>query len=115
MRFLHKAFSAKANDRIIIHFDKPTVIKLIHSSHFANFKKGRTYQYRGGHAEKSPMEFIVPFEGSWHAIIEKGTYTAPLDVSGSAELKRPGPATLNGSEQMETHEKIKGEYDDTLE
>jgi hypothetical protein len=115
MRFLHKPFSARAKDEIIVTFDAPTVVKLIHSSQFKNYKKGITYEYRGGQSDKSPVVFVVPFDGVWHAIIEKGTYSKPLDVTGDAELRKPLPDTLNGLEQNETHQKVSGPYDDTLE
>lgn len=115
MKFLHKPFQAKANDRIIITFSQPTRVLLIHSSFFSKYKKGQTYQYRGGHSEKSPVEFIVPFDGQWHAVIEKGTFKNPLEVTGNAELKRPSPRTLNGMEQLETSREVGEEYDDTLD
>lgn len=114
MKFLHQPFSAKAKDKVVVDFDKPTKVLLIHHDQFEKYKRGRTFQYRGGMAENSPQEFEVPFDGVWHAIIEKGTYKHPLNVSGSAKLVKPKPRTLNGPEQMETHEKIT-EYDDTLE
>ncbi|NEN22498.1 DUF1883 domain-containing protein [Cryomorpha ignava] len=114
MKFLHQPFTAKAKERIVVDFDKPTKVLLIHTSQFAKYKGGRTYQYHGGHAETSPTEFTVPFDGVWHAIIEKGTYHNPLNVSGKAKLIKPRYSTLNGAEQNETHQKIE-EYDDTLE
>jgi hypothetical protein len=115
MKFLHQPFEAKAKDRIIVSFDKPTRVLLIHTSQLRNYKGGKTYRYWGGEATTSPVEFTVPFDGVWHAIIEKGTYRNPIHVTGSAERKRPRPATLNGAEQNETHEKVSGPYDDTLE
>jgi hypothetical protein len=115
MKFLRQPFQAKAKDRIVVSFDKPTKILLLHSSQLKNYKEGKTYQYRGGPESKSPVEFIVPSDGVWYAIIEKGTYQNPIEVNGSAKLIKPRPATLNGAEQMETHEKVSGTYDDTLE
>lgn len=113
MKFLHKPFKAQAGDLIRVEFTKPTRVILLHSRQFDKYKKGRTYQYRGGNAENSPVEFTVPFDGVWHAIIEKGTYRNPLDVTGNAELLKQN-ITLNGEEQNETHTPVE-EYDDTLE
>ncbi len=115
MKFLHKPLKAKSGERIIVEFDKPTKVLMVHSSQFNKYKGGRTYQYRGGFQEESPVEFKVPFEGVWHAIIEKGTYDKPLDVSGSARVEPPKYDTLNGADQNETHTKYEEEYDDTLE
>ncbi len=114
MKFLHQPFSAKAKDKVIVQFDKPTKVMLIHENQINKYKGGRSFQYRGGKAEKSPMEFEVPFDGVWHAVIEKGTYSRPVQVNGSAKLVKPRPQTLNGPAQNETHEKVT-EYDDTLE
>lgn len=114
MKFLHQPFMAKAKDRIVVDFDKPTVVLLIHSDQFKNYKGGKTYRYRGGHSENPSVEFTVPYDGVWHAIIEKGTYKNPLEVSGKAKLHKPKHRTLNGPEQTETRQKIE-EYDDTFE
>lgn len=115
MRFLHKPFSAKAKDKIEITFDKPTKVLLIEGSQFTRYKKGLTYRYRGGTAKKSPVSFTVPFDGTWHAIIEKGTYNRPLEVAGNAELIPHRYDTLNGSEQTGVSKRSVEEYDDTLD
>ncbi len=115
MKFLRQPFTAKAKDRIVVSFDKPTRVLLLNSSELDRYKKGQTYRYRGGLATNSPVEFEVPFDGVWYAIIEKGSFRAPLNVTGSAKLLKQKYSTLNGQEQMETHEKVSGAYDDTLE
>jgi len=114
MKFLHKPLKAQAGDVIRVEFSRPTRVLLIQSRQFEKYKKGKTYHYRGGESEKSPVEFTVPFDGVWHAIIEKGTFKNPIDVSGNAELIKQKPITLNGTEQNETHIPVE-EYDDTLE
>ncbi|HKK37960.1 MAG TPA: DUF1883 domain-containing protein [Cryomorphaceae bacterium] len=115
MKFLHKPFQAKAKDKIEVSFDKPTKVLLLESSQFLKYKKGVTYRYRGGKAEKSPVSFTIPFEGIWHAVIEKGTYHQPLEVSGNATLIPHRYDTLNGSEQTGTEKRSVEEYDDTLD
>jgi len=115
MKFLHKPFLAKAKDKIEVSFDRPTKILLLESSQFSRYKKGLTYQYRGGMEKKSPVSFTVPFEGTWHAVIEKGTYNYPLEVSGNATLIPHRYDTLNGSEQTGTAKRPVEEYDDTLD
>ena len=114
MKFLHQPFMAKAKDRIVVNFDKPTVVLLVHSEQFNNYKGGKTYRYRGGHSQTSPVDFTVPYDGVWHAIIEKGTFSNPIEISGQAKLVKPKHRTLNGPEQIETSQLIE-EYDDTFE
>ncbi len=115
MKFLHKSFQARSKDKIVVTFDQPTNVYIIHKSDFAKYKLGKTFHYIGGKVKKSPVEHEVPFDGTWYAVIEKGTHFKPLDVKGTARLERPKYHTLNGTEQMETHQKVKGSYDDTLE
>jgi hypothetical protein len=115
MRFLQKPFLAKTKDKIEVTFDKPTKVLLLESSQFSRYKKGHTYQYRGGEAEQSPVTFTVPFEATWHAVIEKGSYNHPLDVTGNAKLIPHRYDTLNGSEQTGAAKRQVEEYDDTLD
>lgn len=115
MKFLHKPFNAKKKDKIVVDFDKPTKVLMLHADEFKRYKAGRTYRYRGGAADKSPVEFTVPFDGKWHAVIEKGTFRHPLEVKGNAKRIPHKYDTLNGSEQMESRKGVVSEYDDTLD
>lgn len=114
MKFLYQPFNAKAKDRVVVKFNKPTRVMLIHENQLKKYKGGRTYQYRGGFSKDSQVDFEVPYEGKWFAVIEKGPLSAPIDVQASAKLHKPKFKTLNGPVQNETHEAIT-EYDDTLE
>lgn len=115
MKFLHKPFQAKPKDKIEVTFDKPTKVIFLERREFERYKKGITYRYHGGFAEESPVTFEVPYKGIWHAVIEKGTFKNPLDVSGNATLIPHKYDTLNGAEQMETRKREAQEYDDTLD
>jgi hypothetical protein len=115
MKILQKPFTAKAKDKIEVTFDMPTKVLLIESSQFSRYKKGLTYQYRGGKAEQSPVTFTVPFDANWHAVIEKGSFNSPLDVKGNAKLIPHRYDTLNGSEQTGAAKRQVEEYDDTLD
>ena len=114
MKFLHQPFKAKCRNIIRIHFSIPTQVKLIHEDEFLRYKSGKTYQFNGGFFSESPAEFEVPFNGTWHAVVEKGTHFSPLEVEARAEMLSPRLQTLNGNLEMETHEAI-SLYDDTLE
>ena len=114
MKFLHLPIQAKYGHIVRVHFTTPTKIKLIHTSEFPKYKNGRTYRYRGGYYEESPAEFEIPFDGTWHAVVEKGGYYHPIELEAHVELMPPHWDTLNGKLQMETHEPME-EYDDTFE
>jgi hypothetical protein len=115
MKFLHKPFQAKPKDKIEVTFDRPTKVLFLERIHFERYKKGITYKYYGGFEEKSPVIFEVPYEGIWHAVIEKGTFRNPIEVTGNAKLIPHRYDTLNGPEQMETRKREPQEYDDTLD
>jgi hypothetical protein len=115
MKFLHKPFYAKPKDKIEVTFDRPTRVLLIESTQFERYKKGFTHQYRGGHADKSPVVFEVPYPATWHAVIEKGTYKNPIAVTGNATLIPHRYDTLNGTEQTGAGKRLVDEYDDTLD
>ena len=115
MKFLQQPFEAKCRQIVQVEFDLPAKVKLIEHSEYVKYKLGKTYNYRGGHYAKSPVEFEVPFDGVWHAIIEKGPHNQPIDVHGNAQLLKARLETLNGHLEMETHQKFEAGYDDTNE
>jgi hypothetical protein len=115
MKFLHKSFRAKAKDKIEIEFDRPTRVLLLESRLFRRYRKGIEVEQIGGYEKNSPVIHEVPYDGIWHAIIEKGSYRNPLNVSGDARLIPHRYDTLNGEEQVETRQKAEQDYDDTLD
>ena len=114
MKFLYNRFPAKCDQIVRITFTKPTEVRLIAEDQYDLYKKGFQHEYIGGHYEQSPVEFEIPKDGVWYAIVEKGTYSNPLDIEGKVEVLGPRYETLNGSIQMETQRRVQ-EYDDTLE
>lgn len=97
MRLLQKPFkNAKKGQTIEVTFDKPTNVKFMTATNFTKYKKGNTHTYYGGFQEESPVEFVIPKNGTWHAVIEKGTFSKPLEVSGNAILK-DAPEGLNSA------------------
>lgn len=117
MKILQKPLSAKCRQIVKVNFSKPTKVKLLSHENFEKYKKGKTHQYRGGFYEASPVEFEIPYDGVWHAVIEKGSFNNPLEVTGTVDLLQPRLDSLNGNLQNETHAAYgkNFKYDDTLE
>ncbi len=86
MRFLHQRLKLKRKQMIKVHFSEPTNVKLLSAPEFKKYKLGKTHTYYGGAHTNSPASFEIPYDGIWHAVIEKGTYNNPIDVTGNVEL-----------------------------
>jgi hypothetical protein len=86
MKYLHRVFSAKKGYHVVVHFSEPTRVMLISDMEYKNYKEHFTYRYRGGDFSESPHEFEIPNDGTWHVVIEKGSYYNPRPISGSVEI-----------------------------
>lgn len=90
MKYLHKQLKAGRNCVVVVNFDHPTKVMLLKDSEYRKYKDGRTYDYRGGFAEKSPVKFILPEGATWHVIVEKGSYFNPIRINASIQLLPAG-------------------------
>jgi hypothetical protein len=56
---------------------------LVDSLNFSKFKRGQSFQYTGGHYNRSPITLQVPHYGHWTAVvIPSGRVEASVDVLG---------------------------------
>ncbi len=86
MKILQQPVKVKRGTRVIINFSEPTAVYLMTEVNFKRYKDGSSYRRLGGDYSESPVEFTAPYDGTWHAVIEKGTHTNPTNVTGSVEL-----------------------------
>ena len=89
MKILQQACKVKRGSRVIINFSKPTNVFLMTEVNFKKYKDGASHKRMGGHFDRSPAEFTAPYDGTWHAVIEKGSHFNPMDVTGSVEILPP--------------------------
>lgn len=71
---------------IKVTFSEPTKVKLMSSYNFKKYKKGKTHNYYGGHYDNSPIEFVIPADGHYNCVIEKGSFNNPKDVTGDVVI-----------------------------
>lgn len=91
---------------------------LLKEAEYKKYKDGKTYNYRGGFAENSPIKFVLPESATWHVIVEKGSYFNPKNITASVQILPPGTevaakgfeTTSNGI--IERLEKILNEDED---
>lgn len=53
-------------------------VRLMDSSNYNNYKKGRKHKYYGGYVKKSPYRIVVPNSGYWYLTIDLGGYSGSL-------------------------------------
>jgi len=86
MKYLHRSLKAKKGTHINVHFSEPTKVLLLGDYNYKKYKDCRTYDYRGGVLESSPHQFVVPNDGLWHVVVEKGSYYNPKNIVASVEV-----------------------------
>lgn len=89
MKFLFRSFEAKRKQIIEVEIDQPTKVKFMTARDLKSYRQGKTYSYHGGLFEESPIRFVIPYDSQWSAVVEKGTYRAPVEVRASTRLMSP--------------------------
>ncbi len=90
MKYLHKQVKAGRNCVVVVNFDQPCKVMLLKDSQYLKYKDGKTYDYRGGFSENSPVKFILPEGATWHVIIERGSYFNPANINSSVNILPAG-------------------------
>ncbi|MEO6883415.1 MAG: DUF1883 domain-containing protein [Bacteroidia bacterium] len=85
MKYLHQIVKAHEGTVVTVKFDKPAKIMLLHHFDFLKYQDHHTHRYMGGHTEKSPVLFTIPADGTWHIVIELGSYFKPMHIIASVE------------------------------
>lgn len=95
MRFLHQQYQAKKKEILEVEIDQPTKVKFMSGMDFKNYKLGRTYKFFGGYFEESPVRFVLPYDGVWNVVVEKGTWRQPIDVKANCRVLQPNRSALS--------------------
>lgn len=72
MNFLHWDGWAGPNDTIVVSLDHAANVQLLDDVSFSNYQAGRSFHYRGGYFQKSPVVLQPPHTGHWHVTIDLG-------------------------------------------
>lgn len=49
-------------------------VQLLDSPNLQHYKRGRKFQYYGGHYKRSPVYLTIPHAGTWYVTIDLGGY-----------------------------------------
>ena len=72
MKFLKYEVDVGPNDFIEITLDKQANVKVMDSSNFNYYRRGRKHRYYGGLAKKRPVHIKPPHQGRWNVVIDLG-------------------------------------------
>ena len=71
MKFLFRKYPAKRGEVIEVEPTAPAVVKFMTAKEFKNYAGGRTHTYYKGQPQDDLIRFSLPFDGIWHAVVEK--------------------------------------------
>ena len=94
-RFLHSDLGHRsARDVLEVTLTSGANVLLLDESNFQRYRRGDSYQYRGGLAKKSPVRLQIPHAGRWHGVVDmrglRGSTNAGFRVINGSAL-RPLP------------------------
>ncbi|HRN35315.1 MAG TPA: DUF1883 domain-containing protein [Flavobacteriales bacterium] len=87
MKFLHRKYPAKRGEAIEVHLNAAAIVKFMTAKEFKHYGAGRTHTYYRGQAVAEGIRFVLPFDGIWHAVVEKGNG----EVTASCKHCPPAP------------------------
>lgn len=80
-------------------------VRLLDSSNFSAYKRGKPHRFYGGRATTSPVRIPIPGTGHWHAVVDmqglKGSTRASFRVVNGAALRPLAPIREHRSELAE--------------
>lgn len=53
-------------------------VRLMNSTNYSNYKKGRKHRYYGGYVTRSPYRLTIPSSGYWYLTIDLGGYAGTV-------------------------------------
>ncbi|MCB0772504.1 MAG: DUF1883 domain-containing protein [Flavobacteriales bacterium] len=87
MKFQHRKYPAKRGEVIEVGLHGQAMVKFMTAKEFKNYAGGRTHTYYKGRPEGDSVRFVLPFDGIWHAVVEK----AKDQVAATCKLRAPNP------------------------
>ena len=71
MQFIHKDLGQRKRGEVVeVTLSSGANVRLMDSSNFNSYKKGRRHHCTGGLAKKSPLRLQIPSSGHWHVAID---------------------------------------------
>jgi hypothetical protein len=85
MTFLHWKIPGSTGDLVRIQMNGPAYVRLLDPLNFEYYKKGMKYDGQGGWSDRRDAEFVLPYKGTFHVVIdlgkEQGELKATCDIT----------------------------------
>lgn len=72
LNYLHKSAHLSRGDVVIFTVSHQCNVRIMTDLNYNSYRSGRTYNFHGGRAVKSPIRITVPSSGRWNAVIDLG-------------------------------------------
>ncbi len=72
MDFLHTDFSGGPDTVALVTLDGQANVLLMDDVSFSAYRQGRSFNYYGGWAARSPVQLSPPHHGHWHVVVDLG-------------------------------------------
>ncbi len=112
MKFLYRKYPAKKKEIIEVRTDQGATVKFMTAAEFKKYAGGRTHSYFKGQDVEGAICFTLPYDGVWHAVVEKGADGAMDQLSANCRLRMPDPE-MERSQQAQLKETASFEDGDT--
>ncbi len=81
MTHLDDVLDLKADDIVQVTLDGRANVMLLDPTNYDRYRRGESFRYHGGLAERSPASLTVPRDGRWHVVVDLGGYTGHVRAS----------------------------------
>ena len=72
MDFLHTEFQGSSDEVVLVTLDSQANVMLLDDMNFFAYRDGRSFNYYGGWATRSPIRLVPPHIGHWHVVVDLG-------------------------------------------
>ena len=72
MTFLHTAFSGGSESTVVVTLTGQANVMLLDDGNFSAYRAGRSFNYYGGWATRSPVQLVPPRRAHWHVVVDLG-------------------------------------------
>lgn len=80
MEFLHYDVELNAGDIVEISLDRRANVVLLDQLNFLRYRQREHFTYHGGHASRTPFHIAAPQAGSWHVVVDLGSYARHVNA-----------------------------------
>ena len=70
--YLQYPLTLEKGEVVEVALDHAANVQLLDEDNFQNYQQGKPFRYRGGYAQKSPVQLDAPGPGKWHLVIDLG-------------------------------------------